>query len=850
MKKILRITGISLGCLILAIVLTLVLAPLLFKDQLVGAAKNLANKNLNATVDFKDADVSLFRHFPKISVAMTDFSIVSRNDTLFSVASFGAGINVMSYLKNGNIDLQVIDLQSPKVNAKVFEDGTANWDIVKPSDEIDKTVDDKASAFKVSIEEFRIRDGVVMYEDIKEKTFALVKDIAVSLKGDLSNDFTSLDLNATLKDINLFASNMILMSGFDLSLLGTIDADMNKMLFTLKGLDINLNRLALLADGTVKLEENDDMNIDVTYVAKVASLKTLLGMIPKDMLPDAKNLDTKGSMSLNGKVAGIYGSNSIPVVTGELKVDNGYLKYAGLPKSVDNINIDTKLLFDANNDANTSIDVNRFHFEVGGNPFDVSTSIKTPMTDANIKALMKGKLDFASLKDALPLEGIDLKGTLTANVDFAGRMSHIEKAQYDKLNLSGNVALQQFRAVTQDLPLPIDISEAGLEFTPKYVNLTRFDAKIGESDLKASGRLENFLNYALKDEVLKGNLQLSSNYLNCNQLMAASADTVVKTDTAALSVIVLPANVNFSINASIAKLLYDNLTLNNAKGMMLIKDHTLNIDNLSADFAGGKIHLDGKYHAENISSALTNMDVKIQNIRVRELATSFETFEKILPILKDLDGKVSFNLNFSDNLDKNMNPVLAALTAVGSIKADSLKFLNQELLDKITSLTGMKEKSNMLKNINASFSVTNGKVGITPFSTTIGGINIMAGGEYGLDESLNLQVDLKLPTGQLGNLADDLLSKIGVKGDAINTKTLNMGLAIGGTRKQPTFTPTKAKYFGDSPSAQQNVSDQAKQLLEDKKQEIQNKVEDKLKDEVQKQKDEAVNKIKDLFKQR
>jgi hypothetical protein len=848
MRKILKVTGISLGCLVLAIILMLVLAPLLFKDKLAGAAKDLANKNLNATVDFRDVDISLFRHFPKVTVAMTDFSVVSRNDTLFSVASFGAGINVMSYVRNGNIDLQVIDLQSPRINAKVFEDGSVNWDITKPSDAVENTAGDKASEFKVSIEEFRIRDGVLMYEDLKDKTLALVKDIDISLKGDLSNEFTSLDLDASLNDVNLFASGMMLMSGFDLSLLGKIDADMNKMLFTLKGFDINLNRLALLADGTVKMEENDDMNINLTYAAKLASLKTLLGMIPEGMLPDVKNLDTKGSMSLNGKVAGIYGANSMPVVAGELKVENGYLKYAGLPKSVDNINIDTKLLFDANNDANTSIDVNRFHFEVGGNPFDISTNIRTPMTDASIRALMKGKLDFASLKDALPVEGIDLKGTLTANVDFAGRMSHIEKAQYDKLNLSGNVALQQFRAVTSDLPLPIDISDAGLEFTPKYVNLTRFDAKIGESDLKASGRLENFLNYALKDEVLKGNLQLSSNYLNCNQLMTSGADTAVKTDTAVLSVVVLPANVDFSINASIARLLYDNLTLNNAKGTMLIKDHTLNIDNLSADFAGGRIHLDGKYHAENLSSALTNMDVKIQNIRVRELATSFESFGKLLPILSDLDGKVSFNLNFSDNLDKNMNPVLAALTAVGSIKADSLKFLNQEVLDKITSLTGMKEKSNMLKNINASFSVTNGKVGITPFSTTIGGINLMAGGEYGLDESLNLQVDFKLPTGQLGNLASDVLSQIGMKGNAINTSTLNLGLAIGGTRKKPTFTPTKAKYFGDSPSAQQNVSDQAKQLLEDKKQEIQNKVEDKLKDEVQKQKDEAVNKIKDLFK--
>lgn len=852
MKKVLKITGISIGSLIGLIILTLLLAPVFFKDKLAGMAKDIINKNLNAVVDFKNVDISLFSHFPKITVSLEDLSVVAKNDTLLHVASFDAGINLMSYISNGNIDLKFIEIISPTVHAKVFADYSANWDITKPAAE-PAAVEPagEASDFRLSIEKFAIVDAAILYEDVPAKMFAAIGKLDFNLKGDMSNNLTTLDLNASMESINLMLDNTMYLSNFDFAFDGKLNAELDKMKFTLENTEINLNRIALLADGFVQMENENDMRIDITCAAKDASLKTLLALIPASVLPETKNLDTKGTMNLGLSVKGVYSEKSMPVIAAELSVDNGYLKYAQLPKSVDNINIKTKILFDNNNDANTNIDVSRFHFDIGGNPFDITTNIRTPMTDAAIKAGLKGKLDFASIKDALPLENIDLQGVLTASVDFAGKMSHIENNEYDRLSLEGKIAMQNFIAVTEDLPLPLNIANAGLEFTPKYVNLSNLEAKIGESDLKVSGRLENFLNYVFKDDILKGNLQLASKYLNCNQLMSPSEQPAATTsDTSAMSVIVLPSNVDFAVKADIGKILYDNLTLTNAHGDILIKDHVLNINNLSAGYAGGQIQLAGKYKAENTSSALANMDMKLTDIHVKDLVNSFDMFSKALPLLKEVDGKMSMNFNFSDTFDQNMNPVMMALNAVGNIRADSLKILNQQSLTKITSLIGMKDKSNMLKNINANFSVSNGKININPFPAAAGNTNFMLGGAYGIDNSLDMQVDVKIPAGQITGAVNDLLSKFGSSSNAVSANSINLGVAIGGTLKSPTFTPTKAKYFNESPSVQQQATDQAKQILEEKKQELQNTVEEKVKDEVNKQKDEAVNKIKDLFKKR
>jgi hypothetical protein len=779
--------------------------------------------------------------------------VISKIEELASVASCDAGINVIPYIKDGIVDLQLIALHSPKLHAKIFQDSSVNWDIMIPSEEPEPEPEKtESSNFKVAIEHFSITDGSFMYEDLTSKTLASVKDLNFNLKGDLSNTLTSLDINANAGKINVMYDGLMVISNFSLSVLSKLNADLDSMLFTLNETEINLNRIALIADGTVKIEDNDDLALDITYGAKVASLKTLLEIIPSEFLADVKNIDTKGVLNLKGWVKGIFNDVSMPQVWGELKVEDGYLKYAELPKSIDNINIDTKLLFDGSNDANTNIDINYFHFEIGGNPFDISTNVRTPMTDANIKALIKGKLDFESIKDALPLTGIDLKGILTANIDFAGRMSHIEKEEYDKLNLKGNLSLQKFTAVTEDIPLPVDIAQADLEFTPKYVNLKQLDVKIGESDIKASGRLENFLNYAIKNEALKGDLQLTSNYLNCNQIMPATEDTVSSTSNtnSTLSVIVLPSNVDFTINASIDKILYDNLNLTNAKGTVAIKDHTLFINNLSSDFAGGQIQLAGKYLAENTSSALANMDMKLHDIHVKDLAGSFSMFEKVLPVLKDLDGKVSLDFNFSDKFDQNLSPVLLALNAVGNIKADSIKLLNQEMLNKVTALVGLKETSNTLKKIDANFSVIDGKIGVHPFPVSIGGTNLMIGGDYGIDQSLNLQVDLKVPAAKISNTVNDFITQVSGKSGVITANAVNVGVAIGGSVKSPTFGLAKAKYMTDSPSIQQQTTEQAKQLVEEKKQELEEKAKEEAQKLTDKVKEDAANKLKDLFKKK
>jgi uncharacterized protein involved in outer membrane biogenesis len=128
-KRILKITGITL----LILVLAAFLIPVFFKKQITTLVKKEINKSLTAKVDFKDVSLSLFRHFPEISIALKDFTIVGANDfardTLIATKSLNASVNLLSVIKGKNIKVYGVFLESPRIHALVNKKGKANWDM-------------------------------------------------------------------------------------------------------------------------------------------------------------------------------------------------------------------------------------------------------------------------------------------------------------------------------------------------------------------------------------------------------------------------------------------------------------------------------------------------------------------------------------------------------------------------------------------------------------------------------------------------------------------------------------------------------------------------------------------------
>src|SRR5665647_207356 len=72
--------GLIIVAALATLVLALVILPLAFEGKIIKKVKQMANESLNAKLDFKKVEVSLFRSFPQLDVRLNDLTITGINE--------------------------------------------------------------------------------------------------------------------------------------------------------------------------------------------------------------------------------------------------------------------------------------------------------------------------------------------------------------------------------------------------------------------------------------------------------------------------------------------------------------------------------------------------------------------------------------------------------------------------------------------------------------------------------------------------------------------------------------------------------------------------------------------------
>src|SRR5690554_3080154 len=110
MKKVLIVTA----SIIALVFVSLILIPVIFKDQINDAVKKEINNQVDATVDWKGFSVSLFAHFPNITARMKGMSVVGKgvfeNDTLVAFDKFEVTVDLMSLISGDKMEIRGIYL--------------------------------------------------------------------------------------------------------------------------------------------------------------------------------------------------------------------------------------------------------------------------------------------------------------------------------------------------------------------------------------------------------------------------------------------------------------------------------------------------------------------------------------------------------------------------------------------------------------------------------------------------------------------------------------------------------------------------------------------------------------------
>lgn len=482
-----------------------------FPGKIAEEVKAFANKKLDGELNFKEANLSFFNHFPSLTLTLTDFSLKGsapyKKETLLSAEEVAFGIDLSSLLFNKKINIDKIYVSDAFINVLVNEKGEANYNVYISEEE---TTEKDSSETALRLEKIAIKNTHLVYNDKSAKILIDAKGFDYVGNGDLDKSIFDLYTKAKIESFDFTYDGEQYLKNKKVNAKLITKINTNSLAFVFEQNDLKINKLPVEFKGKFDFLSNG-YDMDFSVKSENSKLNDFFTALPPQYVTWLDKSKVKGktdlSMSLKGKY--IASKNQKPDLNFNMKIREGFVNYNKSPISASNIflNFDTKLPSLDTEKLQINLDSIFLNLDKDYIKAIVKTEgFSTPKIDARIQT----KVNLATMNRAFGLQNMDLRGTLNTDIKSLG--------VYDKKNnkipvTNGKIELKNGYIKTDYYPNPIQninvianvtdkkgslddlkihITPASFDFEgkPIYVNAILEDFQNIKYDIKAKGELD------------------------------------------------------------------------------------------------------------------------------------------------------------------------------------------------------------------------------------------------------------------------------------------------------------------------------------------------------------------------
>ncbi|MDO1502478.1 AsmA-like C-terminal region-containing protein [Winogradskyella maritima] len=818
MKKLFKIIGIILllGIIVLASI------PFILESKIDTIVQNYVDKNVNAKVEFDDISLSLLSSFPNANVNIENLKITTyapfEDETLANAKQITLKMPIKEVFKSASDDpMKVTEIIADEVllTLQTKTNNEVNYDILKSTDST------ASGSFSFDVEDYKIKNSAFTYLDESSETVIYITNINHEGNGRFTESISELDTETTAK-MSLAIDSVEYLKNHDIKLDALIDLDLDNDKYTFKENQGFVNDLPLIFEGFVQ-NVDDGQLIDITFKNPESDFKNFLAIIPEVYRKNLENVKTTGDFKVNGIIKGLVSDETIPNLDINMSSNNASFQYPNLQKSMQDIVIDASVKNNTGKTEDTYLDINTLNFRIDQDVFRAEAHLKDLMENIKVNAKVNGVLNLANLAKAYPIDmEQNLSGILRADIATNFDMNAVETNAYQRIKTTGKASITDFVFSSEEMANPLQINSANINFTPSTVTLNEFTAKTGNTDLVASGTLENFIGFLVSsDQPLRGNFNVTSQRFEVSDFIVnKTTGEEGSASTATGKELKLPAFLDANVKVKANTVIYDNLTLKNVNGKLSLKDETARLTNVTTDIFNGNLALSGLVSTKN-NVPTFNMELGMNGLDISESFKGFDLLTKLAPIADILEGKLNSAIKLNGALDGSFSPDLSSITgdALAEILTTKLTASQSEVLKGISSKLDFIDWDKFdLEQLKTNLSFEKGQVSVKPFSFSYRDIPINVSGTHGFDNSMNYQLVLDVPAKYLGSEVNRLIGKI--NDNEVNQISIPVTASLSGSFGSP-------KVSTDLPSGVKNLT---AQLIEIQKQKLVGKGKDKIKD--------------------
>ena len=315
-----------------------------------------------------------------------------------------------------------------------------------------------------------------------------------------------------------------------------------------------------------------------------------------------------------------------------------------------------------------------------------------------------------------------------------------------------------------------------MRFNTNDITLTDAHLHLGKSNFTLNGEISQIRKAMLRGGKLKGNFNLNSDYIDCNQLIQAVnngmqygenpdllmlsdeniaqlnteslQDSIAQTETDTTSqLFVLPAFLDMALHTNAKRIDFKDLELENVVGEIVLRDQSINLSKLNIQSNMGNGNLTMVYRAKNGKEATAGLDLDMEDVKVEKLIALFPSIDTLVPMLRSFEGVLDCQVTATCKMDSTMSLIMPSINSSCYLHGNNMVLLDGETFTEISKTLMFKNKKrNMIDSISVDLAIKDNKIEVFPFLVEMDRYKVAVGGTHNLDMTFNYHLSvLKSP---------------------------------------------------------------------------------------------------------